>query len=106
MLERDFQARLIKKLRDELPGCVVLKTDAGYLQGFPDLLILHGDRWAALETKRSANASRRPNQDFYISKLNEMSYANYVYPENEKEILNDIHKTFGTGRKPCISKPK
>ena len=97
MLERDFQARLIKGIKKTLPGCVVLKTDAGYLQGFPDLLILHGSRWGALEVKRSEKASHRPNQDYYISKLGKMSYARFVYPENEREILHELRQAFGAG---------
>ena len=103
MLERDFQSKLIREIRKELPGCIVLKTDPGYLQGFPDLLILHGDKWAALEVKRSARASHQPNQDYYISKLGKMSLARFVYPENKREVLNDIRQAFGTGGQPCLS---
>lgn len=103
MLERDFQSKLIREIRKELPGCIVLKTDPGYLQGFPDLLILHGDKWAALEVKRSARASHQPNQDYYISKLGKMSLARFVYPENKREVLNDIRQAFGTGGQSCLS---
>lgn len=106
MRERDFQARLIKKIKRDLPGCVVMKTDPGYLQGMPDLLILHGDRWAALEVKRSRNAKHRPNQDYYVEKLGKMSYARFVYPENEKEILHDIRQTLGAGRQSCFPEPQ
>lgn len=98
MLERRFQSRLIRKIKEELPGCIVLKTDACYLQGFPDLLILHGKNWAALEVKQSRKAKHQPNQDYYVAKLGKMSYANFVYPENEREIMNDIRQTLGAGR--------
>ena len=61
-LERDFQAGLIKEIKNMFVGCIVLKTDPTYIQGLPDLLILFKDKWASLEVKRSRNASKRPNQ--------------------------------------------
>lgn len=44
MLESQFQAKLIKELKKRFPGCIVMKSDSGYLQGIPDLLILYNDR--------------------------------------------------------------
>lgn len=95
MKESEFQSELIKELKRLLPGCYVLKNDPNYIQGFPDLLILYKDKWAALECKRSENASRRPNQEFYISKLGEMSYSSFIYPENKKEVLYEIQQALG-----------
>ena len=89
MKENQFQADLIRELKSEFPGCIVLKNDANYLQGFPDLLVLYGNNWAALECKREAKASHQPNQDYYIQKLNEMSCAKFIHPENKKEVLNE-----------------
>lgn len=40
MLESKFQSGLIKEIKERFPGSIVLKTDATYIQGFPDLLIL------------------------------------------------------------------
>ena len=91
MKERDFQAQLIKDLKSEIPNCVVLKTDANYIQGFPDLLVLLPNwRWAALECKKSKDASHRPNQDTYIDILNSIGFASFVYPENKTEVLNAV----------------
>ena len=39
MLERNFQANLIQKLKRMFPGCIVMKNDASYKQGIPDLLV-------------------------------------------------------------------
>lgn len=89
-LERDFQAGLIKELKARFPGCMVMKLDPDYIQGIPDLLVLFGDKWATLECKRSANASHRPNQNYYVSQMNEMSYSAFIYPENKEEILNEL----------------
>ena len=93
MLERDFQRYLKIKIKQRLPGCIVMKTDPNYIQGFPDLLILWNDRWAALEVKQSKNAHRQPNQEAYISGLNQMSFAAFIYPENAEEILNEMEQS-------------
>lgn len=103
MKENKFQAELIQDLKNEFPGCIVLKNDANYLQGFPDLLLLYQSKWAALECKREANASHRPNQDYYIQKLGKMSYAKFIHPENKKEVLDELHQTFGNSGPTCIS---
>ena len=96
MLERDFQAKLIKELKGQFPGCIVMKNDASYIQGIPDLLVLYKDKWAALECKKFGNASKQPNQVYYVDKMDAMSFARFVSPENMKEVLNELQQTFGT----------
>ena len=95
MKESEFQAKLIKKLKVMFPGCVVLKNDAGYLQGFPDLTVFYKDRWAVLECKRNRRASHQPNQEFYVDLLNGMSFSRFIFPENEEEVLRDLQQAFG-----------
>lgn len=94
--ENTFQRELIQSLKRLFPGCIVFKTNPAYIQGFPDLLMLHGKHWAALECKRFKNASVRPNQKFYVNLLNKMSFARFVYPENKEEVLNEIQQAFRT----------
>lgn len=94
MNENYFQAKLIKKLHNMFPGCIVLKQDANYIQGMPDLLILYNDKWAALECKKNEKAKHRPNQDYYVDKLGKMSYASFIFPENEEAVLHDIQRAF------------
>lgn len=91
MLERDFQAALIHDLKVMFPGCIIVKTD---LQGFPDRIVLWGSRWAALEVKKSAHAIHQPNQDEYVDRLNVMSFASFIFPENRDEVLSDLQYTF------------
>lgn len=93
MHESQFQAQLIKKLGKMLPGCIILKNDPNYIQGIPDLIILHKDKWAALEVKRGAYASVRPNQAHYVRTMHAMSYAAFIYPENESEILDELQRS-------------
>lgn len=88
--ESEFQGNLIKKIKNRFPGCLVLKNDPTYIQGIPDLLILHNDKWAALECKKSQKEKTRPNQPYYVEKMNGMSYASFIYPENEEEVLDEI----------------
>lgn len=90
MKESLFQANLIKELKERFDGCIILKNDANYIQGFPDLLILHGDRWAALECKASTHAPMRPNQAYYLQLLGQMGYANVVCPENKDLVIEEL----------------
>lgn len=92
MLESKFQASLIKEIKTKLPGCIVLKNDSSYIQGIPDLTIFHKDNWASLEVKKSADASHQPNQDYYVQKMNEMSFSRFIYPENKDEVLEDLYR--------------
>lgn len=94
MLENKFQASLIKKLKNEFPGCMVLKNDPTYIQGVPDLTIFYKDKWATLECKKSANARHQPNQDYYVGQMNEMSFSRFIYPENEQEVLDELKHNF------------
>lgn len=94
MLERDYQKMLIEKLERMFPGCFILKNDPGYLQGVPDLLILHGDRWAMLEVKAKATSATQPNQPYYVDLLSRMSFAAFIYPSNEQEVLDALSRAF------------
>lgn len=92
--ERIYQRELKKRIRLRFPGAMILKLDPGMVQGIPDLLVLYNNHWAALEVKKSANASHRPNQDYYVNKFNNMSFSSFIYPENEEEVLNAMERSF------------
>ena len=97
-LERDFQKNLIKELKDIFVGCIVMKNDSSYIQGIPDLLILYNDKWAALEVKKSGAASHRPNQEYYVDKMDDMSFARFIYPENKEVVLDELQQTLFSSR--------
>lgn len=102
-LERAYQSELIKRIKAAMPECIVMKTNPNYIQGIPDLILLYPGGWAALETKRSPTASRQPNQEYYVDLLHGMSYAAFIYPENEKEVLREIqfaYRRSGNARVP------
>ena len=97
-LEADYKPGLIKRIEERFPGCWVLRIDTEFLPGVPDLLILHKTMWALLEVKREANARKRPNQDHYVDLFDNLSFASFIYPENEEEVLNDLQVAFSPGR--------
>jgi hypothetical protein len=94
MLENKFQANLIKKLKSLFPGCIVMKNDASYIQGIPDLLVLYKGKWASLECKKSAKARHQPNQDYYVAQMNDMSFSRFIFPENEDEVIAALRHKF------------
>ncbi len=96
--ENAYQAHVIKVLRKLFPGCVILKNDPEYRQGIPDLTILFGDRWAMLEVKASEDSPCRPNQEWYVAQLNDMSFAAFIYPENEEVVLDGLQQSFSSRR--------
>lgn len=97
-LERDFQRDVIKDIKTLFPECIVMKTDPTYIQGIPDLLILNEDKWASLECKRNPKATHQPNQDYYVDKMNNMSFSRFINPENKEEVLYDLQQSFKSRR--------
>ncbi len=94
MLESEFQSKLIKELKNTFTGCLVMKLDSSYIQGIPDLLILYKDKWASLECKKSAKAKKQPNQEYYVGRMNEMSFSRFICPENKEEVIDELQQTF------------
>ena len=97
MLERNFQSRIIRRLNTEFEGLIILKNDPNYIQGFPDLTLIYCGRVVLLEVKASKDSKHQPNQDYFIEYLNGFGTpAFFIYPENEEEVFNEIHKSFRT----------
>jgi hypothetical protein len=101
--ENEYQVKLIRKLERRFPGCLILKQDPNLRQGILDLLILHRNRWASLEVKGSQSAPIQPNQQYYVDQLNGMSFAAFIYPENEEEVLNALQQAFTPSRRARVS---
>ena len=93
-LESKFQKELMDEIKDRYPGCIILKNDSGYIQGFPDWTILYKDKWAVLEAKRNDKASHQPNQEYYVDLMNKMSFSRFICPENKEEVLTELRKAF------------
>lgn len=99
MLEKDFQKNLVSELETMFPGALIFKNETK--QGFPDLTILYENHWALLECKNTSSSSHRPNQDYYVSRANEMSFSRFIYPENKQEVLDELQQAFGVKRQTC-----
>lgn len=103
MTEAEYQAKLVRKLNRRFPGCLILRGDAFRDQGILDLFILYNERWASLEVKASRSAPTRPNQDYFVDRLGKMSFAAYIYPEDEKEVLDALEQALKPPRRTRIS---
>lgn len=98
-----FKTKFIRNLKVRFPNCVVLLTDPQYLQGVPDILMLLEDTWFAFEVKATKTSSRRPNQEWWIDILNRQSYASFVYPENEEEVIREVQQSLEARRRARLS---
>lgn len=103
MKENAFQSKVAKTISDLIPECFIIKPDSRDTQGLPDLIILYKNMWAALEFKVSSKAKVQPNQKYYIEKFGGMSFASFIHPENEREVLNALQTAFGIRRKTRVS---
>ena len=103
-LEKEFQSKLIKELKELYPNAIIFKNEN--TQGIPDITILEGDKWALLECKRSESSTHRPNQDYYVEKANRMSFYRFIYPENKQDVLDGLKQALRTERQACSTKPE
>jgi Holliday junction resolvase len=102
--ENVYQARVIRRLKREFPNAIVIKNDPNYIQGIPDLIVLNGSRWVAIEVKRSENEPFQPNQMYYLELMDSMSAAFVIFPENEERVFNDLQLALSDRRQTRLSK--
>jgi len=93
--ESVLQSAIIKELECRYPGAVVLKTDPSYIQGFPDLLFLQKNFWAALEVKRAKTSARQPNQKYWVNRLDWLSFSRFIYPSNLESVFDELEEVLG-----------
>ena len=91
-LESGFQDKLRNELKQLFPGCMIFKMDQ--IQGIPDLLVLYKDKWATLECKQGTRSSKRPNQEYYVNVMNDMSFSRFINKDNKEEVLRELQQTF------------
>lgn len=96
--EAAYQAKLMDRLQALFPNSFIIRNDPNEYQGIPDILLLVGDRWAMLEVKAAESSPSRPNQPYYVSMFDRMSFAAFIYPENEEEVLRDLQSSLGSRR--------
>lgn len=105
MKESAYQAKLIRKLKSIFPDSDILKNDANYRQGYPDLTLRVGPMCFMLEVKAHAKAAHQPNQDYYVESINKSGgFARFIYPENEEQVLNEIQRSLRNCRESLVPK--
>lgn len=103
MNEIQYQNKLMKKIQKLMPDCLVMKNDPQRIQGIPDILVLYKNRWGMLEVKIDSLAPDQPNQAWYVETLSDMSFASFINPENEEEVLGELQRALGFSRETCVS---
>lgn len=99
-LESAFQKEFKDRLKEILPLCIIKRNSTDDIQGFPDLTVYCGDKYALIECKRYKDAPHRPNQDYYIELFrSEGVYATFVYPENVDTVLVELETYFKDKKK-------
>ena len=88
--ETKFKKMFKKKLKRLYPECIIVEADPTYFWSVPDVYFFLGSFWAALEFKRTEGSSRRPNQEYWVEVLDKMSFARFVYPGVEEEVLSEL----------------
>lgn len=91
MLENEYKTKLCARIKREFPKAIVLHLDPNEIQGIPDLIVLYKHYWMTLEGKKAFNSPKRPNQEYYVKLMNNMSFSKFVYPENEEQVLEEMH---------------
>lgn len=93
--ENEYQAKVIKKLKDIYGENNVNKLPGSVRQGIPDIEVTCGPKYARLEAKAYEDAEHQPNQDYYVNYTNEQgAFARFIYPENEEQVLSDLSDYF------------
>lgn len=102
-LESRFQSSVKHELETKYPGCIVRKNPPGQENGFPDLVMYYGPIWAMFECKREKDARKRPNQKWWVERLDEMSFARLIFPENRERVMGELDE-FIRGQSRALSK--
>ena len=99
--EGDYQKDVIDRIKEALPGAIVMKNDSSYIQGIPDLTVIYGDKYAMLEVKKSQHDylyNQQPNQEDYIQQFHDWgAFSYFIYPEVDDVVFKELIGYFGGG---------
>ena len=92
-----LESKLKADFKDEVKRCIPhvrMYEPKTHTRSDPDLIILGPGSWWAGEFKRDRGSDEQPNQDSTINYLNEIGYAEFVYPDNFEEVLDGLEGLF------------
>lgn len=97
MQESEYQEYLVKRIYKLLPGkkfvdTIVIINDPNYIQGIPDLTVLHRSKWAFLEVKLTEKSKVQPNQEWYLQNWGQWVFTAFIHPGNEEEVLHALQQ--------------
>lgn len=99
--EGDYQKDIIDRIKEALPGAIVMKNDSSYIQGIPDLSVIYGNKYAMLEVKKSQYDylhNQQANQEDYIHKFRDWgAFSFFIYPEVDQDVFNELIRYFKEG---------
>lgn len=94
MLESRLKADFKAEVKRRIPH-VKMYEPKTHTRAAPDLIILGtGAIWWAGEFKKDRDSDEQPNQDSTINYLNDIGYADFVYPDNAEEVLRGLERLF------------
>ena len=90
-MEKKLQQKIVQYLKSK--GCFVLRhTGAGVPAGTSDVSFYKEGFYGFIEVKARANAPTQPLQLEFIKKMNDWSWAKFVYPENWEEVKIELER--------------
>lgn len=89
--EKKFKISIKDFLEENYKGSILLNLDpSSNPQGINDTLFLYKNCWAGLEFKRSRLAEVRPNQPYWVKRLDQMSFSRFIFPENANKVMAEL----------------
>lgn len=89
-LESKLQTKILQWLRKQGAFATKMQQNATTAIGVADIFFCKEGFYGFLEVKKSKTAKRRPGQEAFIKRMGAWSYARVVYPENWKEIREEL----------------
>lgn len=94
MTERKLQSEIIDFLKSR--GAYVMKNDASYRQGVPDLSFWHPDLSGFIEVKLNEKSHYQPLQKATIKKLQDMGiFCEVIHSENWDTWITRLDQWMG-----------
>ena len=90
--ENKFKDKIKKRL-NLFPNSYHFTKEAVSLRVIPDIIGCSNGKFFALEVKASRNSNKTEMQKHILEKIKRAgSFASFIYPENEEEVLTALYE--------------